>query len=382
MTTTFHRRQALRLLAVAATGAGLGARAAARSVGRDDADDDDDAGIRQGKLFMSTNGVAANLLQVYTRAANGPAALLASIPTNGNGTGAGLGSQGAVTLSGNGRYLFVVNAGSNTVSTFRLGARGIELRSTVASGGTTPISVAENDGLVYVLDAPASGVGNLVAGFHNDGGRLAPLADGVRPLANGSAPAQVGFDADGDALIVSQKAANQILSWRVRGNGTLDASPTTTPSPGATPFGFAVTRRNVLVVSEASTSSASTYRVGGRRDAALQLVSPVVGNGQGAACWVSVTPNGRFAYTANAAGSNVSSYRIDRNGSLTLLAAQAGFTSNNGALDMAVTPDGRQLHVFASRAPQQIVSFAIADDGGLTKIGTLNVTAGAGLAAN
>mgnify|MGYP006890159090 CR=1 FL=1 len=30
--------------------------------------------------------------------------------------GAGLGSQGAVTLSQDGRFLFVVNAGSNSVS--------------------------------------------------------------------------------------------------------------------------------------------------------------------------------------------------------------------------------------------------------------------------
>ena len=67
---------------------------------------------------------------------------------------------------------------------------------------------------------------------------------------------------------------------------------------------------------------------------------------------------------------------------LSLLAAQAGLTSNNGALDMAVTPDGKQLHVFASRVPQQIVSFAIASDGGLTKLGSLNISAGAGLVAN
>ncbi len=381
MTTNFHRRQVVRLLAVAVAVAGV----AGQAIAHRDHDDDDDpaaAGLQQDRLFMSTNAAAGNMLQVYARAPNGPATLLSSVATNGNGTGAGLGSQGAVALSGSGKYLFVVNAGSNTVSTFRIGRNAMKLRSTVASGGATPISVTENDGLVYVLNAPASGIGNAVAGFRNEGGVLKPLADGVRPIANSAAPAQVAFDNDGDALIVSEKAATQLVSWRVRGNGTLETSPTTTPSPGATPFGFGITRNNVLIVSEAGSSSASSYRIGGRNDATLQLVSAAVGNGQGAACWVAVTPNGRFAYTANAAGSNVSSYRVGRNGSLTLLLAQAGFTSNNGALDMAVTPDGRQLHVFASRAPQQIVSFTIAGDGSLTKIGTLNVSAGAGLVAN
>jgi 6-phosphogluconolactonase (cycloisomerase 2 family) len=155
-----------------------------------------------------------------------------------------------------------------------------------------------------------------------------------------------------------------------------------TPSPGAVPFGFGITRRNVLIVSEAGTSSASSYRIGEKNEPALQLVSPVVANGQGAACWIAVTPNGRYAYSANAGASNVSSYGIGRDGSLTLLQAQAGLTSGNGALDMAMTPDGRQLHVFASRAPMQIVSFTIASDGSLSKIGTLGVTAGAGMAAN
>jgi hypothetical protein len=98
----------------------------------------------------------------------------------------------------------------------------------------------------------------------------------------------------------------------------------------------------------------------------LRLVTAALGNGQGAACWIAVTPNGRFASSANAATSNVCGYGIDAAGNLTLLQAQAGFTANNGALDMAVTPDGRQLHVFASRDPQQIVSFTIGKDGGLS----------------
>jgi 6-phosphogluconolactonase len=156
------------------------------------------------------------------------------------------------------------------------------------------------------------------------------------------------------------------------------------PSPGAVPFGFGITKHNVVVVSEAGTSSASSYRISDRSEPLLKLISPAVANGQAAACWVAVTPNGRFAFTANAAASNISSYAVDRKGNLTLLDAQAGFTSNNGALDMAVSPDGKQLHVFASRAPQQIVSFTISSGGGLTKIGTQAgvIPGSAGLVAN
>jgi hypothetical protein len=59
--------------------------------------------VRTGKLFMSTNGVSGNEIQVYDRLDDGPVGLLFSVPTGGVGTGAGLASQGAVALSEDGR---------------------------------------------------------------------------------------------------------------------------------------------------------------------------------------------------------------------------------------------------------------------------------------
>ncbi len=368
------RRKALRSFVLATAVAAIGMPALA------DQGDDEGGGYRQGKLFMSTNAAGGNMVNVYARATNGPAILLDSVATGGNGTGAGLGSQGAITLSTSGRYLFVVNAASHTVSTFQLGSKGMTMTSVVDSGGLSPISVTESEGLVYVLNA--GGDGN-VAGFRNERGVLKPVSGSARGLSvtTGAGPAQVAFDKDGDVLVISEKNTNVLTSYKVRRDGTLDTR-TITPSAGAVPFGFAITKKNVVVVSEAAGSSASSYRIGERNEPALQLVSPAVVNGQGAACWIAVTPNGRFAYSANAATSNISSYAIGADGTLTLLAGQAGLTSGNGALDMATTPDGRQLHVFASRAPQQIVSFSISPNGSLSKIGALNVTAGAGLAAN
>jgi hypothetical protein len=57
-----------------------------------------------------------------------------------------------------------VNALSNSVSTFAVRRSGLELRSTVDSGGLRPISVTEHEGVVYVLNA--EGAGN-VTGFRN-----------------------------------------------------------------------------------------------------------------------------------------------------------------------------------------------------------------------
>ena len=70
----------------------------------------------------------------YDRAGNGGLTYLGSFPTRGNGSGAGLNSQGAVIVSDNSRFVFAVNAGSNSISSFRVLPKGLELADVVASG--------------------------------------------------------------------------------------------------------------------------------------------------------------------------------------------------------------------------------------------------------
>jgi 6-phosphogluconolactonase len=344
-------------------------------------DDEHSSSFRENKIFTSTNAPGGNELLVFAAQRGGELALMARAATNGQGTGAGLGSQGAVTLGSDGRHVFVVNALSNTVSTFALRNNGLALMSVVDSGGLQPTSVTEHDGLVYVLNA--GGAGN-VAGFRNAHGELRPLANSSRGLsaAGGTAPAQVGFGADGEVLVVTERTSNRITSYAVRRNGTLGPA-VVTASSGATPFGFAFDRRDHLIVSEAPGSAASSYRFD-ERTATPTLLSASVANTQAAACWVAVTPNGRFAFTANAGSSSISSYRIARSGRIELANAVAGSTgANAGALDIAVSPDGRRLFALASRS-LQVVAFGIGSDGDLSTLGAgSGLPAGsAGMAAN
>lgn len=351
------------------------------------AHDDDDDSLRSGKVFTSTNATGNNELLVYTTMHGGALSLLARVATNGQGTGGGLGSQGAVTLSGDGRYVFVVNARSNTVSTFALRGEHVVLTSVIDSGGLQPISVTENDGIVVVLNALGNG---NVAGFRNVHGELKPLADGVRGLsaAGGTGPAQVGFGADGEVLVVTEKATNRLTSYRVRRDGAL-GQPVVTASSGITPFGFAFDRRDHLIVSEAfggamNASAASSYRFDERAPAIPVLVSASVPTTQTAACWVVITPNGKFAYTGNAGSNSLSSYRISRGGKIELASAAAGSTgANAGVSDLAVSSDGRNLFALAPRS-LQIVSFKVSFDGSLSAAGagTGLPVGSVGLAAN
>lgn len=352
---THSRRQTVGLLAIAMAAA-LGASSSAW------------AGLRSDMVFTSSNAAEGNELLVYARAGGQGLSLVTHAMTGGLGAGMGLGSQGAVTLSHDGRFVFVVNAGSNSVSTFKLAGDELQLMSTVDSGGMRPISVTEHDGKVYVLNA--GGDGN-VAGFRNRHGELRPVAGSIRGLsvAGTAGPAQVGLSADGDALVVTEKATNTITSYSVNSDGSL-GEPQFTASPGMTPFGFAFNKDNHLAVTEAvggapGASTVSSYRFADSTPATPHVVSSAVPDNQGAACWVAFTPAGRYAYVTNTASSNVSSYRMGWNGSLSLMAAVAAGTGEGSApQDDAVSADGKHLYVLNGKTAT-ISSFKVMTDGSL-----------------
>lgn len=328
-----------------------------------------------GRVYTATNAPGGNELIVLGLDDDGQLALVERIATGGNGSEAGLGSQGAVTLSGDGRHVLVVNAGTNTLSLFSLRGRRATLSAVVDSGGLQPISVSERDGIVYVLNA--GGAGN-VAGFRLHRDNLEAITGSSRPLsaAGGTGPAQVGLSSDGDTLLVTEKATNRLTSWRVGHDGRLGPA-VITPSAGITPFGFAFDPRDRVVVSEAAggaalASTTSSYRFDERSPALPRLVSAAVPSTQTAACWVAITPNGRHAYTGNAGSSSISRYAIGRDGSLSLGQAAAGVTgpAGTGVTDLAIARSGRMLYALAPGATR-VVAFEVAADGTLAPAGAV-----------
>lgn len=316
-----------------------------------------------GAIYALSNSPSGNAVLVYDRGADGSLTPSGSFATGGNGTGAGLGSQGAVIVSDDQRLLFAVNAGSNSVSSFRILPAGLELIDAAPSGGVMPTSVAFRSGLLYVLNA---GVPNNVSGLLvSSTGKLTPLAGSERPLSAAStSPAQVGFSDDGATLIVTERATNLIDTFAVGADGML-SGPIVHPSAGPTPFGFAVDKRNTLVVSEAGAGGgASTYRVGS--DAGLIPTSSMIMTGQRAACWAVVTRNGRYGYVTNAGTGNISGLAIEADGTASLLNAD-GVTAITGGnpTDMALSHDGRFLYARVA-AFSQIAVFRINADGSLT----------------
>lgn len=336
----------------------------------------------QRAVYTLTNSPAGNAVKVFDRGGSGSLSPDGEFATGGTGTGTGLGNQSALVLDGN--RLFAVNAGSDSISSFKVRGHGLELIDTDPSGGDQPISLAVDDGLLYVLNA--GGTGNITGHTISRHGALSPLVGSTRPLSGaGAVPAQVSFDPRGKTLVVTEKATNLIDTYEVNRNTGLASGPNPQASAGATPFGFAFDRRGHLIVSEAfggaaGQSAVSSYAVD---DGLIDAISPSVATTETAACWIVVTKNGRFTYTSNTGSGSISGYRVDRDGALSLLDAdgQTGLTGP-GPIDMALTGDSRFLYSLNS-GDGTVSGFRVAADGDLTPIGGAGgIPAGAnGLAA-
>lgn len=343
-------------------------------------------GRSDGAVYTLTNSAAGNSVAVFDRARDGSLTPEGTVPTGGNGTGAGLGSQGALVLDDD--RLFAVNAGSNTISMLRVGHRGrVSLTDVAHSGGARPLSLTVHGKLLYVLNAGDAATPASIRGFLALWGKLIPLPGSSRPLSTAAPdPAQVEFSPSGRHLVVTEKATNTIVTYRV-GRFGYAGGPNAQPSAGQTPFGFAFDKRGRLVVSEAfggapDASALSSYALA--RDGTVTPITATAATTETAACWVVVTKNGRYTYTSNTGSNSISGYRIANDGALTLLDAD-GKTANTGAApaDMALARGSRLLYSLNGGVPE-IQGFVVNGDGSLDSIGAVGgLPAGtAGLAAS
>jgi 6-phosphogluconolactonase (cycloisomerase 2 family) len=336
---------------------------------------------KAGNVYVLTNQVDSNAVAVYDRGADGSLTAEGVYPTGGAGTAASLASQGAIVLAEEGRLVLAVNAGSDTISSFRVRRSGLQLVDVEPSGGDLPTSIAYEDGLAYVVNA---GAPNSISGFRvRFDGELYPIAGSTRALsAEQTAPGQISFVPHGRALVVTEKGTSSISTFALRWDGR-PGDRTTVAASGVTPYGFDWAHGNHLIVSNAGgASGASSYDVSWRGD--LTPITASLPNGQRAACWTVVTDDGRFAYTTNAGTSNITGYRVARDGSLSLLDPSGiSATTVGGPSDAALSTNGRYLYARIG-STGSIAAFEVGRDGSLTAIaGVTGLPAGfAGLAAD
>jgi 6-phosphogluconolactonase (cycloisomerase 2 family) len=324
-------------------------------------------GSAVGAVYTMTNAPDGNAIVIFDRDGKGALTPAGSVPTGGSGSGGGLdplASQGSLALTQDHRWLLAVNAGSNDISVFRVDRDGLKLVDNIESGGVFPTSLTVVRDLVYVLNA--GGVPNITGFTLSHEGLLAPIAGSTRPLAAGL-HSQVGFDPQGNLLVVTDRSSNSLLVYPVRDDGTPASSPIVSPSSGAGPFSFVFGAPGRLLVAEVGANAVSSYEV--RDDGTLQVINPSIPNGQAATCWIAGAGSG-FAFTANPGASSLSSYRQQPGtGDLAILAGAAG--TGTRPLDLAATTNGRFLYAL-DPGSAGIDAFEIQADGSLINLGPVS----------
>jgi 6-phosphogluconolactonase len=333
----------------------------------------------RGAVFVMTNAASHNQILAYSRHGDGSLQAAGTFSTAGNGSGGTidpLHSQGSLTLSADHRLLFAVNAGSGTVSSFRVNGSSLTLVDTEESGGSAPSAVAESNGLLYVLNS--GGNGNITGFRVTPNGRLRAIENSTRNLSGPStSPTSLAFSPNGQFLVVTENATDNVDVFRVFPNGTLSAI-SVNATPGAQPFAAVFAPNGALIIAGTS-STVSSYWV--QWNQTLTPITSALPSEGTATCWDLVTPNGRIAYAINAGTSNIAGYSVARNGSLAPIGATIVGSNPTGSanLDTAISIDGKYVYTL-NAGTGSIGIFSVQHDGSLLNIGEVDgLSASAGL---
>lgn len=360
------------------------AYAQAPSAQEHDQEDRQDTSPNQpaGAVFAMTNVTARNRIVTYRRALDGTLTRVGSVRTRGHGIGTDLDTQGGLTLSKDNNFLYAVNTGSDDISVFAVNGTRLRFLQKIYAGDQ-PTSITLFGDLLYVLNSSVAG--NGIRGFTIAAdGTLTPLPDSFRDLSSRIAvPGIVQFSPDGQVILVTHKVSNELVSpfhiidaFTIGADGRASAAPIPNESIGIRPFSLAFRNDGKVVVVESfnaldNRTAVSSYQLfsGGTTG----VISPSVPNEQTDGCWILVTPDGRYVFTANFGSGTISSYRLDASGALTLInGAAASLGNTSQPVDLALSADGRFLYLLL-RGSGAVAAFRIKDNGSLTP---LNVIAG------
>lgn len=322
------------------------------------------------QVYAETNSSANSIVHMGA-SADGSLVVRNAFGTGGAGTNNGpdpLTSQYSVIVTPNRQTLFAVNGGDNSVSAFAInGLSGdLTLLQTNPTTGTLPVSLAYQQGILYVLFQGSQ----TIQAYPVNGGVLGvPL--GSYAIANtvsaASKPTEITLSPDGQYLLVNAGTdSNTVDAFAIHPDGSLGTQVVNSngiASPFASVF---FNGRTVLLTNAAGHALQALDFNQGQLTA---IGAPVVGDVQGAPCWLVITPDGRYAYAGNGGSGSISSYVVHGDGTLSLLNAQAASENLAVAGDAWISANGRYLYS-AYLAAGVVMSYIIGFDGSLTKIGS------------
>lgn len=379
-----------------------------------------------GAVFVMTNEINnsddGNAISAFLRNEDGTLSFNGRYETGGNGSTDFDGGEGLDPLisayslinTPDNRFLLSVNAGSSTVSSFRINTDfsltliDVESTDAAGTGAIGPNSIAYNDGLVYVTNIDSDGSlgepiqeGNVTGFTLTETGQLFPIPNSTRELNN--RPAAVRFSPNGEHLLISSinAGSNQLESfdedalvvYGVEESGVL----TTTQTDGVTStlqnnaegrnlpsaIGFElISRDNSIfavvtearefqvdgtppVFSELQTGSVSVWELmpeGTLNEVQLDVPASSDADNQRTACWITVSPDSQHFWVANALDASITSFEFSGSGGEITRVGDLTFGPNTPTsdfgLDLSTTPA-----TGAFRESDGFIDLDITDDG-------------------
>jgi hypothetical protein len=240
-------------------------------------------------------------------------------------------SDKEVISTPDGKYLFAVNQGSNTVAEFLIKNNGnLQLASDApfSSGGTEPVSLSFSNDQLHVLNRGNSAEGTagtiaptLASFFVGEDGNVFPVPSATITFSLNLSPAQVLTSADGKFTFVDNFAtpsnlkvslANTIEPFIDNGNGTL--TPVANGKAGLPtnpPLVLGLVEdpvHHILYSGQAPSGGVATFTYNDTTGK-VAYVGAVASPGK-ATCWLNISPNGKYLYATDSATDAISVYSL------------------------------------------------------------------------
>jgi 6-phosphogluconolactonase (cycloisomerase 2 family) len=329
-------------------------------------------------VYTETNNPAAgqNAVLAFRRDPSGGLTEIGSFATGGTGQlnlpkaiGPDDGDQ-QVAATADGRFLFAVNEGSNSVSAFRIHRDGrLTLVGAFDSGGVEPDSVGISGDRLYVAnrgDASSSHPGTVapnVTGFFigRDGG-LSPIPNSTVTFPVGTFATQALTSTNGRLLFVQLASlsgapeGNTVVPFLIQPNGTLQQSPGGAVGASANPsvqLGLHFNPHlNIIYAGLTGTNRIGTYTFD--ETGRLSFVGASADQGS-APCWITVSGDGKVLYAADTGTDSVAVFSLAdplhpvqiQEFSLGGPHVGPGGTVQTADFELALDPSGHSLYVIS-----------------------------------
>lgn len=285
-----------------------------------------------------------------------------------------------VVIDLRGRFVYAINTGSNSISTFQVGAGGaLTLIGTPLALGTSPTSMTIDPSGRFAYVA-CQGVNDELREFEIDQttGVLTPFSTNPLTLSSGSLPHALAVHPNGLFVYSVNRGNNIVLVLAVDQNtGALSGT-------GGAGFISTQTAPNSIAidpsgrfayVANGTSNTVSLYGINAASGALTALSTPTVATAPGPQA-IAIDRNGKFVFVGSSVTSAISVYSINPTTGVLTAVSNSPFATAAVPTGLKVDYSGKYLHV-SNAAANQVQTYSInATTGALAAIASGVVPAG------